>query len=338
MADVAHHRRRPILSRPVRNVLVWLVAMVALSLVGASGYMVFEGWSFFDAYYMTIITLATVGFKEVHPMDRAGQIWTMIMSVAAVAVIFGTVGVAAESLIAEMGSGKREVKRMQRKVDALRGHFIVCGYGRVGSLVASELRDDGQDVVVLDTDPNSLERALNDGFLVVPGDGTSDTTLRKAGVERARGLVAVIDSDANNVYVTISARSLNPDLFIVGRASTASVMKKVLQAGADRTISPYEMAGRRVVQLALKPGVVDFIDAALSRGDLSFGMEEIAVDARLAGQTVGQLRASGLFTLAIRHNPGIYEPNPADDRKLEPGESLIVSGSTAAMRAISENL
>jgi len=338
MPDAVRRRRRFSVSRPVRNVLVWLAAMLGLSLFGAAGYMVLERWSFFDSYYMTIITLATVGFKEVHPMDRAGQVWTMLMSVMAVAVIFGTVGVAGESLIAEMSSGKREVKRMQRKVDALQGHFIVCGYGRVGSLVAAELRDDGQNVVVLDTDPRSLDRALADGFLVVPGDGTSDTTLLKAGVERARGLVTVIDSDANNVYVTISARSLNPDLFIVGRASTASVMKKVLQAGADRTISPYEMAGRRVVQLALKPGVVDFIDAALSRGDLSFGMEEITVDKRLAGQTVGQLRKRGLFTLAIRHDPGIYEPNPVDERCLELGESLIVSGSTSAMRAMTEGL
>lgn len=312
--------------------------MLVLSLVGAAGYVVLEGWPFFDAFYMTVITLATVGFKEVHPMDRAGEIWTMILSVAAVAVIFGTVGVAGEALVAEMGSGRREARRMQRKVRALHGHFIVCGYGRVGSLVARELRSDGQDVVVLDVGPKSLDRAAADGFLVVRGDGTSDAVLMQAGVDRAKGLVSVIDSDANNVYVVISARSLNPDLFIVGRASTSAVMKKVLQAGADRTISPYEMAGRRVVQLALRPGVVDFIDAALSRGTLSFGMEEIAVDARLAGQTVGGLRAFGLFTLAIRHDPGIYEPNPSDERRLELGESLIVSGSTAAMRSINENL
>lgn len=227
---------------------------------------------------------------------------------------------------------------MEKKVDALRGHFIVCGYGRVGSLVARELRDDGRAVVVLDIDPASLSRAVDDGLLVVPGDGTSDAVLLKAGVERARGLVAVIDSDADNVYVVISARSLNPDLFIIGRASNAAVMRKVLQAGADRTISPYEMAGRRVVQLALKPGVVDYIDAALSRGDLSFGMEEVAVDDRLAGQTVGELRGRGLFTLAIRHDPGRYEPNPADERVLETGESLIVSGSTPAMRALNEAL
>ncbi len=322
----------------MRNVLGWAAGVVTASLVGAAGYMVLEGWAFFDALYMTVITLATVGFREVHELSRPGQIWTMLLSVAAVALIFGTVGVAAESILAEVSSGKREVRRMEKKVDALRGHFIVCGYGRVGSLVARELRDDGHAVVVLDIDPASLSRAVEDGLLVVPGDGTSDTVLLRAGVERARGLVAVIDSDADNVCVVISARSLNPDLFIIGRASNASVMRKVLQAGADRTISPYEMAGRRAVQLALMPGVVDFIDAALSRGDLSFGMEEVLVDDRLAGQSIGQLRARGLFTLAVRHDPGQYLPNPADDRILERGEALIVSGATGAFRTLGEAL
>lgn len=226
---------------------------------------------------------------------------------------------------------------MQTKVDALRGHFIVCGYGRVGSLVAKELREDGQQVVVLDVDAASLQRAADENFLVVPGDGTSDDILVKAGVERARGLVTAIDSDSDNVYVTISARSLNPDLFIVGRASSSAVMKKLTQAGADRAISPYKMAGTRIVQLALRPGVVDFIDAALSRGELSFGMEEVTVDDRLAGTTVGQLRAQGLFTLAIRHENDKYEPTPADERKLEKGESLILSGSTRAMRFLGES-
>lgn len=322
----------------MRSVLLWLLVVAAASLVGTAGYMILEGWAFFDALYMSVITLATVGYREVHPMDRPGEIWTMVMSMAAVALIFGTVGIAADSILAEVSSGKREVRRMEKRVDALRGHFIVCGYGRVGSLVARELRDDGRDVVVLDIDPASLTRAVEENFLVVPGDGTSDAVLIKAGVQRAHGLVAVIDSDANNVYVVISARSLNPDLFIIGRASNAAVMKKVLQAGADRTISPYEMAGRRAVQLALMPGVVDFIDAALSRGDLSFGMEEIVVDDRLAGLTIGQLRARGLFTLAIRHDPGQYLPNPADERVLERGETLIVSGATVAFRTLGEAL
>ncbi len=329
-------RRWPHVSRPLRNVLIWSAAVATFAMIGVIGYMVIEGWGFFDALYMTVITLATVGFKEVHPMDQGGLIWTMVLSVAAVIIIFGTVGIAAENMVAEVASGRRELRRMQKRVNALSDHFIVCGYGRVGSLVAKELREDGQDVVVLDVDHTSLDRAVAEDFLVVPGDGTSDEVLLKAGVRRARGLVSAIDSDANNVYVTISARTLNSDLFIVARAGTTAVMHKLKQAGADRTLSPYVMAGRRIVELALRPGVVDFIDAALSRGELSFTLEEVVVDAALAGRTVGDLRSSGLFTLAIKHDVGAYEPNPADDRVLEKGESLIVSGSTDALSALED--
>lgn len=337
---MTHGQRRlwPSPSRPVRNVLLWGLAVAGVSLVGASGYMLLEGWEFFDALYMTVITLATVGYKEVHPMDRAGQVWTMLLSLGAVAIIFGTVGIAAQSIVTELSSGKREVRRMQKQVESLEGHFIVCGYGRVGSLVAQELIKEGLDVVVLDSDPTSLDRAVRDGHLVVPGDGTSDDVLLLAGVRRARGLVAAIDSDANNVYVTISARTLNPDLFIVGRAGAASVVTKLAQAGADRAISPYVMAGRRIAQLALRPGVIDFIDAALSRDGLEFAMEEVTVDDALAGRTVLDLRRSGLATLAIRRGVGQYDPTPADDRVLTRGETLILAGSAAAMRALNEQV
>lgn len=227
---------------------------------------------------------------------------------------------------------------MARTIDALQHHFIVCGYGRVGSKVARDLIDDGQQVVVIDVRPDSLERARADGYLIVAGDGTSDDVLRLAGVERSRGLVSCIDSDANNVYVTLSARSLNPHLFIVGRAGSEGVDAKLLQAGADRAVSPYTMAGRRIAELALRPRVVDFIDAALSRGDLSFTMEEVEVSAEgpLAAQTVGTLRTRGIFTLAIMRAAGDYEPNPADDRTLRAGEHLIVSGSAQALQDLGQ--
>ena len=227
---------------------------------------------------------------------------------------------------------------IKRTIDSLSGHFVVCGYGRVGSLVARELTEDGQQVVVIDIRPDSLERAARDGFLIVAGDGTSDAVLKAAGVERARGLVSSIDSDANNVYVTLSARAMNPNLFIVGRAGAEGVDLKLRQAGADRAVSPYTMAGRRIAELALRPRVVEYIDAALSRGDLAFSMEEVEVGdgSELVGQTVGALRARGVFTLAIMRAPGVYEPNPNDTRTLVPGEHLIVSGSNDALREVAE--
>lgn len=314
--------------------MAWIGAVTTVALVGAVGYMLIEGWTFFDSIYMAITIISSVGLKELRPMNRAGDVWTMTLAVTSVLVIFGTVGLAAETIATEFGRKAREKRRMERTVGHLSGHYIVCGYGRVGSLVARELLADGKQVVVLDAKPDSWERAAEAGFLVVPGDGTDDEVLRAAGVERAAGFVTAIDDDAANVYATISARSINPDLFIVARASTSAVVHKLELAGADRAISPYVMAGRRLVQLATRPGVVDFIDAALNRGELSFSLEEIVVEPGTAGFSVGQLRQRGLATMAIRHEDGNYEPNPPDERVLVAGEALIVSGSTADIDAL----
>ena len=189
---------------------------------------------------------------------------------------------------------------------------------------------------MIDILPASLERAAGDGHLVVQGDATDDATLHTAGIDRARGLVTTVDSDANNVYVTLSARSINPALFIVARANTAGSEGKLAQAGADRVVSPYTMAGRRIAELATKPRVVDYIDAALSHGNLSFSLEEVEVDAGspLLGVTVGQLRADGVVTLAILRHDGAYMANPPEDRAIGVGESVIASGSTDALTAL----
>jgi voltage-gated potassium channel len=321
-----------------RHLRIWIVAVLVVVGVATTGYVLLEGWNASDSLYMAVMTLTTVGFREVRELDTVGRGWTMIVAVAGVGIIFGTVGLVAEGLLAEVASGRREAERMEHAVAELRDHFIICGYGRVGSMVARELVHGGQRVVVVDIRPESLETAEADGHLVVAGDGTSDAVLQQAGVERARGLVACIDSDANNVYVTLSARALNPNLFIVGRASADGAASKVLQAGANRVVSPYSMAGRRIAELALRPRVVEFIDAAMSHGELAFSMEEVevAVSGALAGRTVGSLRAEGIFTLAIVRGPGAYEPNPDDGRVLGAGETLIVSGSAERLRGLRE--
>lgn len=229
---------------------------------------------------------------------------------------------------------------MTEAVAGLTGHYILCGYGRVGSTVARELVHSGQKLVVIDILPESLERARHDGHLVVQGDATADETLRLAGLERARGLVATIDSDANNVYVTLSARALNPRLFIVGRANAEGSDAKLLQAGANRVVSPYTMAGRRIAELAVRPRVADFIDAALSHGELRVSMEEVEIAAGgpLDGRTVGELRDEGIFTLAIVRSDSDYEANPPPDRVLASGESLVVSGSTERLMTLRESV
>ena len=315
------------------HVWAWIAAVTVVVLIGTAGFMVM-GWSLSDSAYMTGITLTTVGFKEVRDLDTLGRMWTIAVAVAGVGIIFGTVGILAEAVLDEAVSGRREAKRMQDQVARLRGHIILCGYGRVGSTVARELAHAGQPFVVIDINDTSIADATADGHLVVVGDATTDTVLRAAGIERARGLITTIDSDALNVYVTLSARSMAPSLFIVARANLEGAEAKLQQAGADRVVSPYTRAGRQIAELATRPRVADFIDTALSHGQLAFSIEELEVapGRPLAGRTVGALRDQGIFALAIVRGEHDYEPNPSPDRVLAPGDGLIVSGSAELLR------
>jgi voltage-gated potassium channel len=319
------------------HVRTLIAAVVLLVLVGTGGYVALEGWSFGDALYETVSTMTTLG-GEVRQLDGAGRIWTMLLAVAGVGAIFGTIGIVAESILVEAASGVRERRKMIEAVAALKDHFILCGYGRVGTTVARELTHAGLSIVVVDTNVDSLEVAARDGYLIVNGDATSDATLIQAGIGRARGLITTVDSDANNVFVTLSGRSLNPGLFIVARANQEGTEAKLLQAGADRVVSPYVRAGRQIAELATRPRVADFIDFALSHGQLAFSIEEVEVAAGgpLEGRTVGSLADEGIHALAIVRGPGDYEPNPHSDRPLRPGDGLIVSGTAETLRKLRE--
>lgn len=314
---------------------IWLGIVLATMVVGTLGYMALLGWNLSDALYMTVISLTTVGYREVHDLDDVGRIWTMLIAISGVAILFGFVGLVSEAVFVEVTSG-REARRMQETVAALRGHFVVCGYGRVGSTVARELVHAGERPVIIDVNPPSVDRARADGHLVVEGDATQDATLIAAGVPLARGLITTIDSDANNVFVTLSARALNPGLFIVARANLEGSDAKLAQAGADRVVSPYIRAGRQIADLAVRPRVADFLDAALSHGELAFSMEELSVakGGPLDGRTVGELRERGVFALAIVRGERDYVANPPTERRLASGETLIATGSVQALRAV----
>jgi voltage-gated potassium channel len=319
------------------HVRIWLAVVVGGMAIGTTGYMILNpGWQWIDALYMTVITLTTVGFREVQPLTEASRIWTMFLAITGVGLIFGSVGIVAEYLVVEATSGRREAKRMADAVKKLSGHYILCGFGRVGLTVARELVHAGRKVVVIDILPESLARARREGFLEVEGDATEEATLKAAGIERAIGLITTIDSDAHNVYVILSARALNPKLFVVARANSADSEGRLMQAGANRVVSPYTMAGHRLAELAVRPRVVDFIDAALSHGELAFSMEEVEVvgGGPLDGATVGSLRDSGVFVLAIVAGEKSYEPNPPANRALRSGETLVVSGSVQRLKEL----
>ena len=317
------------------HVRLWLAAVLVVVAVGTAGYLLL-GWPLGDAAYMTGITLTTVGYKEVRELDGLGRLWTVALAVAGVGIIFGSIGIVAEAVLSETVSGRREARRMRERIDAMRGHLILCGYGRVGTTVARELAHAGERFVVIDINADSLAAATRDGNLVVEGDATRDEVLRAAGVERARGLITTIDSDAHNVYVTLSARGLNGSLFVVARANQDGAEGKLLQAGASRVVSPYTRAGRQIAELAIRPRVADFIDSALSHGELAFSLEELEVadGGPLVGRTVGSLRESGIFALAIVRGDRDYEANPPTGRVLLAGENLIVSGTAETLQAL----
>jgi voltage-gated potassium channel len=324
-----------------RWVVIWLAVVSGIVVVGTLGYVLLFGWSLDDAIYMTVITLTTEGYREVRELDEGGRLWTMLVAVAGVGIIFGTVGFVAETFVAEAFSGRRQRRRMVEAVAALQNHFILCGYGRVGGTAARELEHAGVPVVVIDTQPESVDKAASDGHLVVHGDATRDEVLVSAGVSRARGLITTVDSDAQNVYVTLSARALNPRLFIVARANDEGSEGKLRQAGADRVVSPYARAGRQVAELATRPRVADFIDFALSHGQLAFSIEEIEVaeGGPLAGKTVAELTNRGIHVMAIvSHGPRPFETNAPMDRVLSAGDQLIVSGTAEVLKALGDSV
>lgn len=340
MAERDGSSKRPLSERTVyeprlavRRIERTLLALGAITVIGVVGYIVFEGWSFTDALYMTVITLTTVGYREVRPLDTTGQLWTMVLLITGVGTLFYAAVSSVELVVEGAIRGYFGRRRMQAAVGKLNGHYILCGYGRVGRQVAREFARDGVPFVVVDQEPGIIEECLVEGYLALLGEASDDTVLEEAGVRRARGLVAAVDSDADNVFVVLSARKLNPKLNIVARASSDESAAKLEIAGADRTLSPYAVGGRRLASLATQPLVVDFLDI-VTRGEkgLEFRLEEFGVpeDSFIAGQTIGELRIgerTGAMILATRNSEGTFDTSPSASDRIRAGDTLIVLGT-----------
>jgi len=276
--------RRPALSETyetrvtLRRVWIALLALGVITAVGVLGYILFEGWSFMDALYMTVITLTTVGYREVRDLDTSGQLWTMVLLITGVGTLFYAAISAVEIAVEGAVQGYFERRRMRARLNRLNDHYILCGFGRVGRQVAHEFTIEEVPFVIVDQNLDKVEECREKGYLALLGEASDDTILEEAGIRRARGLVAAVNSDADNVFVVLSARKINPGLHIVARTSTEESAAKLEIAGADRTLSPYAVGGRRLASLATQPLIVDFLDI-VTRGEegIEFRLEEFSV-------------------------------------------------------------
>jgi len=305
---------------------------VALVGVGTLGYMLIEGWSAFDSLYMTVITLSTIGYSETHPLDMPGRLFTILLILGGVFTLF----YAAMELIRFVVTGElRDIlgrQQMEHQLAGLHHHVIICGYGRVGRLVCRQFSKEKVPFVIIDTSAEILKDfGLEHGIALV-GDATNDEVLRHAGIERARGIVSVMAGDADNLFTTMSARLLNAKVFIVARVEDHASEQKLLRAGANRVVSPYQIGGTHIAQALLRPTVVDFIELATRTEYLELQLEEIRIGpgSALAGRA---LRDSGLRTdlklivVAIKKVSGKMIFNPEPDALIEAGDTLVTIGS-----------
>jgi voltage-gated potassium channel len=319
----------------------WLaVALLFAVLIGGSfGYVVLEGWSPWDGFYMTATTITTVGFKEVHPLSRAGQVFTVGVIVAGVGTALYTFTLLA-SLVVEGGLHQRlERRRRQRMLEQLRDHFIVCGYGRIGATIVEELCRQHVPYVVIERDPERVHEVIEQRGLAVLADASSEEVLKRVGIDRARGLIAAVGTDAENVYAVLTARDLRPDLYIVGRAETEDAERKLLRAGANRVVRPYRIGARELAQTALRPAVVDFFELATRSGNLELAIEQVTIadHSGLVGQTIMEANVRqrfGLIVVGIQRRAGRMEFNPPADAVMQAGDQLVVLGRTDGLRRL----
>ncbi len=324
-----------------RRLIVAATLLVAVVAVGTAGYAVLEGWGVFDSFYMTVTTITTVGGGEPSSMDTAGKWWT----IGVVAFGFGVLTYTVLALVAYVIEGHLGAqfleRRMRGRVARMRDHFILCGFGRVGGEIARDFTTEKIPFVVIDIKPESLERAAAQGFPVMSGNAADVGTLQAAGIERARGLVTAIDNDADNIYVTLSARVLKPDLFIVARANAADAERKLALAGANRVISPYTIGGRRMASLAMRPTAVEFVDTVLSADNGQLLLEDLRIkpESSWIGRALVELFPDGdeAFVLALKRG-GEMRFRPASDTPLVAGDELVVAGPPPAIQALEQRL
>jgi len=312
-----------------KKLIFSLTLIIIVLLSGTAGYYFIEGWNLFDSLYMTVITLSTVGFHEIEPLSKAGKAFTIgfiffSLSVVAYAVNYGEKAIL-EGEFQEV-FGRRKLKKT---LESLENHYIVCGYGRMGKVICNELKLKGIPFVIVEKEAQELD--VDDDVIITYGDATRDELLKSVGIEKAKGLISVLDSDAQNLYVVLSARGLNKDLFIVSRANEEGADYKLARAGADKVVSPYHIGGLRIAHTILKPTVVDFLELTAKAGNMEIQIEEVVVEeaSSLAGKTIKEadIRAKNwVVIVALKREKGKILFNPRADTRIEVGDKVAVIG------------
>lgn len=323
-----------------KQVLKIVSLLISIITFGVSGLMLIEGWPFLDALYMTVITMSTVGFREVHPLSTAGTVFVIVLIVLGVGTFLYIITSLSEYIVAGHLVGAMGRRKMKKEIDTLEDHYIICGFGRVGHQAALELEREVVPFVIIDNFPEPIKRCAESGYLYIQGDASNDLILKEAGIERAKGLVTATDSDADNVYVTLSAKNIRDDLFVVARANLEGSEQKLLKAGVDRVISPYSIGGRRLASLLLRPTVVEFLDVVMHSTEIELMMEEVGVHKKspFVGASMSEARIkciTGANILAIKKKGERgMTVNPSSDIIIEPGDKLVAFGTREQLKEL----
>jgi voltage-gated potassium channel len=313
------------------KIRVALFGLLIIIIVGTFGYHLIEGWNFLESLYTTIQTISTVGYGDYTPQTGEGKLFTIILIIFGVGTMLYTVGMLAETMVegrlrALTGKGKQG-----KMIEKIKNHYIICGCGRIGQLICRELKADKMDFIVIDSDPEVIQKIEEEGFVYYRGDATQDKSLLGAGIKRAKGIVCVLPTDAENLYVILTAKELNPNIYVLSRSEEEESEHRLLRAGADRVMSPYILGGMRMAMAILRPAMLDFIEITTSRQSLELRMEEMSVcdGSPIIGKSLeeSEIRHNfGLIIVAVKKDSGKMIFNPLANSVIETGDKLIAMG------------
>ena len=325
------------------KLIISLFLLIITIAFGTGGYAIFEGMPLFEAFYMTLITISTVGFSEVRPLSDVGRVITIVIIILGISLLTYTLGQVARIFVEGELRKILGRRKLEKQIAALKDHYIICGYGRIGSIIASELLAANLPIVVIDQDPERIELLEAVNILYICRDATSDEALVEAGLARAIGLITAVSSDANNVFISLSAKELRPDIFILARASDESSESKLLRAGATKVVCPYQIGGKRMAEIIHKPTVMDFLEQAMVNEELDLNIEEARINegSVVEGASVmgSRLRQKyGVIIVAIKRKGGKMVFNPGSEETFLVGDVLVVIGKKSELLRMNKEI